>query len=228
MSNRKHVINGILSCALLLPGLALAGEVSLSGQGNVSYEPDSARLQFTASAESTLPQKATEQVTSLMGQWREAISQYRGQLNNYTDANVTLYSRTIPADKRGDEPEKRSVASQTVKFEIDDLALLNPLLKQAQALGLDYRLSPNQFFHSDEASLQREALANAIAEAKAKCKFVASQLDQTCGDVVSINVNSGSRPMPMMMASAKREGAIVSNVGEQEIKATVNATFELD
>jgi uncharacterized protein YggE len=228
MTRKKHLTCAVLSTALLLPGLALAGEVSLSAQGSVSYEPDSARLQFTASAENKLPQKATQQVTSLMTQWREAIKDYRGQLNNYTDANVTLYSRSIPAAERGDEPQKRAIASQTVSFEIDDLALLNPLLEQAQALGLDYHLSPNQFFHSDEAGLQKKALANAIAEAQEKCRFVASQLDQTCGDVISINVNSGVRPMPMMMADAKRGHEVVSSVGEQQIQATVNATFELD
>lgn len=228
MIRQKHIASAILSGALLIPGLAVGGEVSLNAQGSVSFEPDSARLQFTASAENKLPQKATQQVTSLMAQWRDAIKDYRGQLNNYTDANVTLYSRSIPAEKRGDESQKRAIASQTVSFEIDDLALLNPLLEQAQALGLDYHLSPNQFFHSDEAGLQQKALANAIAEAQQKCKFVASQLDQTCGDVISINVNSGVRPMPMMMAEAKRGHEVVSSVGEQQIQATVNATFELD
>ncbi|HTN35046.1 MAG TPA: SIMPL domain-containing protein [Marinobacter sp.] len=228
MNKRNLLASGVLSCMLLLPGLTLAGEVSLSAQGSVSYEPDSARLQFTASAENELPQKATQQVTALMNQWREGIKKYRSRLNNYTDANVTLYTRVIPAEKRGDEPLKRAVASQTVSFEIADLALLNPLLEQAQALGLDYQLNPNQFFHSDEASLQRKALANAIAEAREKCKFVASQLDQTCGEVINININSGMRPMPMMMASAKREDSVVSSIGEQQIEATVNATFKLN
>src|SRR5699024_7635962 len=121
------------------------------------------------------------------------------RVNNYTDAKITLYSRSVSVEKRGDEPLKRAVASQTVTFEINDLTLLNPLLEKAQALGLDYHLSPNQFFHSDEAGLQRKALSNAIAAAQEKCKFVASQLDHTCGDVVSISVDGGMRPMPRMM-----------------------------
>lgn len=229
MIKRKHLISGVLSCAFLLPTLVVAGELTLSAQGNVSYDPDSARLQFTASVENESPQKATRKVTSLMAQWHDGIEKYRSRLNDYTDANVTLYTRSIPPDERGGEPRKLAVASQTVSFEISDLTLLDPLLEQAQALGLQYRLSPNQFFHSDEANLQRKALANAIAEARATCAFVAGQLDKTCGDVINININNSMRPMPMMaMASAKREDAVISSIGEQQIEATVTATFELD
>ena len=55
----------------------------------------------------------------------------------------------------------------------------------------------------------------------------ASQLDQTCGDVVTININGGHRPVPMM-AEAKSMSDTVSSVGEREIRASVSATFELD
>lgn len=230
MIGHKTLRHIVLPMALL-PGLALAGEVTLSGEGSVRYEPDSARLQFTASAEHALPQKATERVHELMEQWRAGIEAYRGQLQDYTDANVQLYTRTIhppqPEDQRG-EPEKQAVASQTVSFSIDNLDLLNPILEQAQQIGLDYYLNPGQFFHSDESGLEKEALALAIADARSRCEFVASQLKQTCGDVVTINVNGGFRPRPMMMAEAKMASDTVSSVGVREIQASVNATFELD
>lgn len=115
---------------VFLPALALAGEVSLKGEGSVRYQPDSARLQFTASAEHELPQKATEQVATLMGQWREAIDEYQARLQDYSDANVNLYSRTLPPRDRDEEPRTRAVASQTVSFQINDLALLNPYLNR--------------------------------------------------------------------------------------------------
>jgi len=218
----------LLVLTLTLPALAMAGEVTLTGEGSVRYEPDSARLQFTASAEHALPQNATERVAALMQQWREGITDYRDQLNDYSDATVNLYTRTLPAPKQGEEPQKQAVASQTISFSITDLSLLNPLLREAQALGLDYHLGPHQFFHSDETGMQQEALARAIADAQARCRFVASQLDQTCGDVVTININGGHRPVPMMMSEAKAMSDTVSNVGEREIRASVSATFELD
>ena len=133
--NRKTCLRLLCAPLAFVPALALAGEVSLTGEGSVRYQPDSARLQFTASAEHELPQQATEQVATLMSQWRQAINDYQAQLQDYSDASVNLYSRTLPPKDREEEPRTRSVASQTVSFQIDDLALLNPLLEQAQTIG---------------------------------------------------------------------------------------------
>lgn len=226
--DRKSRLSSVCVPLFFAPALAWAGEVSLTGEGKVQYQPDSARLQFTASAEHESPQRATDQVATLMGQWRDAIQEYQSRLKDYSDADVNLYTRTLPSDSREQPPRKQAVASQTVSFEITDLDLLNPLLKQAQSIGLTYHLGPHQFFHSDEAGLERQALANAIADARSQCQFVAEQLDQTCGEVVSINVNGGFRPMPMMMAEAKGAADTVSSVGVREVTATVNATFTLD
>ncbi|MFL1455673.1 SIMPL domain-containing protein [Marinobacter sp. GN3S48] len=223
---KRHFVTGL--AAALIPLAAQAGEVSLSGEGSVKYAPDSARLQFTASAEHNLPAKASDKVNELMGQWRDSIGEYRDQLNDYSDADVNLYTRTLPVQERDQEPRKMAVASQTVSFTIDDLTLLNPLLEQAQKLGLDYHLGAGNFYHSDEQGLEKEALARAIADARSRCEFVASQLDQSCGDVVNISVNGGHRPVPMMMAEAKSRSDAVSSVGDRELQASVSATFELD
>ena len=234
MNGRNHKLRSNLKSRFLfplvltVPTLATAGEVTLTGEGSVRYEPDSARLQFTASAEHELPQTATERVAVLMEQWREGIAAYRDQLNDYADATVNLYTRTLPAPERDGAPRKQAVASQTITFTVSNLELLNPLLQQAQSVGLDYHLGPHQFFHSDETGMEQEALARAIADAQARCRFVASQLDQSCGDVVTININGGHRPVPMMMSEAKSMSDTVSSVGEREIRASVSATFELD
>ena len=134
MAEQNQASRFLLTLALMVPALTLAGEVTLSGEGSVRYEPDSARLQFTASAEHALAQKATEQVAALVTQWREGISRYRDRLGEYSDSTVNLYTRALPPGVRGEEPQKQAVASQTISFSINDLTLLNPLLQQAQAL----------------------------------------------------------------------------------------------
>ncbi|MDL0430095.1 SIMPL domain-containing protein [Marinobacter sp. TBZ242] len=211
-----------------LPLAVLAGEVSLSGQASVKYTPDSVRLQFTANAEHNLPEQATRQVNQQMEQWRERISDFRDQLDAYSDASVNLYSRSIPSRERDQQPEKMAVASQTVSFTIDDLSLLNPILEQAQALGMDYNLGPHQFFHSNESSLRKQALAGAIADARARCEFVANELDKQCGEVINISINDGHQPPVPMMAEMRASSAPVSSVGPRELQAQVSATFELE
>jgi uncharacterized protein YggE len=212
----------------LLPLGVMAGEVSLSGQASVKYTPDSARLQFTANAEHSLPETATRRVNEQMEQWRDGISDYRDQLGSYSDASVNLYSRSIPTQERGQEPEKVAVASQTVSFTIDDLSLLNPILRQAQALGMDYNLGQHQFFHSDESSLRKQALAGAIADARARCEFVANELDKQCGEVININIDGGYQPPVPMMTEMRASSDPVSDVGPRELTSRVSATFDLE
>ena len=227
-----------LAFALLLPaGTALAEtpEVSLSGEGKVQYLPDSARLSFSINAEHPEADQALEQVRSTMGQWRDAIEDIRDELVDYSDASAHLYQRREPprpvrnGDSEDQEPKTIAVASQTVTFEIHDLALLNPVLEKAQNLGMNYSLGQHQFFHSDEEKLQREALAKAIRNARERCRFAATQLDMTCGEVKSLNLqSSGGGPVMMRMAESSAKADTVSDVGPREITASVQATFTLE
>ncbi|MEO9589436.1 MULTISPECIES: SIMPL domain-containing protein [Marinobacter] len=219
----------LASTALIVfPLGASAAEVSLSGQASVKYTPDSARLQFTARAEHKLPETATEEVNEQMEKWRESIEDFRGQLKSYSDASLNLYSRSIPSPERHEEPRRVAVASQTVSFTIDDLSLLNPILAQAQSLGMDYNVGPHQFFHSDEVGLRKQALADAIADAKSRCDFVARELDKQCGEVMTINVDGRHQPPMPMMAEMRGTSDAVSEVGSRELEARVSATFELE
>ncbi|MDV3503180.1 SIMPL domain-containing protein [Marinobacter sp. M-5] len=223
---KKHLVPGL--AVVLLPLAAQAGEVTLTGEGAVKYTPDSARVRFTASAEDNLPANASDEVNRMMAQWRSAIDAYRDQLDEYNDADLNMYTRMIPMQERDQEPEKRAVASQAVSFTIDDLALLNPLLAEAQKLGMDYHLGAGNFYHSDENGLQKQALARAIADARSRCDFVAEELDMSCGEVVTLNINGGHHPIPMMRAEAMSAGDAVSSISDRELRASVNATFKLD
>ncbi len=217
--------------SLLLPAAVVsAAEVSLTGESQVRYVPDSARLNFTVTAEHPEANKATSEVHQTMSQWRDAIADYRDQLANYSDASVHLYQRRLPSDDgAGDEKtETVAVASQTVSFEITDLNLLNPLLEQAQSLGMNYNLGPGQFFHSREDDLRKQALAAAIEDARTRCQFAAKQLDMECGEVKTLNLQDGGhQPIPMMMSEARGARKIVSDVGQREITVSVSATFTM-
>ncbi|MGM0571364.1 SIMPL domain-containing protein [Marinobacter sp.] len=237
---RRHFHRALspLLLALLIPGgpaLAGAPEVSLSGEGQVRYIPDSARLSFSINAEHRDADRALEQVGATMAQWREAISEIRNQLVDYSDASAHLYQRREPprpvrdGGTSGGEPETMAVASQTITFEIHDLDLLNPVLEKAQNLGMNYSLGQHQFFHSDEEKLQRDALAAAIHNARERCRFAAAQLDMTCGEVKSLNLQaSGGGPVMMRMAESSAKADTVSEVGPREITATVQATFTME
>ncbi|GGY63489.1 SIMPL domain-containing protein [Marinobacter zhanjiangensis] len=213
------------------PALAAPAEVSLSGEGQVRYVPDSARLSFTVTAQHADSDRAISEVRGTIEQWRESIAELRDQLVDYTDASAHLYQRQhSPRQQDGEpgEPRTIAVASQTISFEIHDLELLNPVLTKAQNLGMNYNLGQHQFFHSDEEALQREALARAIDDARERCQFAAQQLDMACGQVRSLNLqSSGGGPIMMRMQEASATADTVSQVGPREVSATVQATFTM-
>lgn len=215
----------------LAPAIADPAEVSLSGEGQVRYVPDSARLSFTASAEHADSDKALSEVRAVMEKWRESIADIRDELVDYSDASVHLYQRQHHPrgdDRDAGKPRTIAVASQTVSFEVHDLSLLNPVLSRAQDLGMNYNLGEHQFFHSNEEALRQEALASAIRNARERCQFAAKQLDMACGDIRSLNLQASGGGPVMMRMEASAAADTVSQVGPREISATVQATFTME
>lgn len=214
------------------PALADPAEVSLTGEGQVRYVPDSARLSFTVSAEHQESDQAISDVRGTMERWRESIADIRSELVDYSDASAHLYQRQrYPRPENGEpgEPQTIAVASQTVSFEIHDLKLLNTVLTKAQNLGMNYNLGQHQFFHSNEEKLQQDALAQAITNARERCQFAAEQLGMDCGEVKSLNLqSSGGGPVMMRMQEASAAADTVSEVGPRDITATVQATFTME
>ncbi|WP_203140616.1 SIMPL domain-containing protein [Marinobacter mangrovi] len=224
----KVIPRPLLLALAFTPGLALAGEVNVTGEGKVSYTPDSVRLQFTARAENADAQAATRAVKTTIAQWEDNVSAYRNQLDDYDSAALNLYTQRLPPQKDGDKPQTQSVAAQSVSFTLSALDSLNPVLQAAQDAGMEYHVGEGNFFHSNEKSLEREALGKAIDDARDQCQFIAKRLNQSCGEVKSLSTSYGGRPVPMMMAEARGKSGPVTAVGDREVTVTVNATFELD
>lgn len=225
-------VSAVAAATLALYSTPLAaGEVNLQGEGSVQYTPDSVRLQFTARAEATDAEAAREDIARTMQEWNRRIEPHRSGLDDYDDATLSLSSYTRPPRDDNSDPEPVTVVSQTIRFELQgDMAKLNPVLDIARDIGLNYHLGDNSFFHSNEDKLEKQALSLAIEDALDRCQFVAKKLDQECGEVKSISINSGHTPRPMMMSAeaSGRSDKSVSSIGAREISASVSASFELD
>lgn len=228
LRGQQRPAHAFLLVLSMLPGLAMAGEVSVTGEGKVEYTPDSIRLQFTAREEDQDPQVATATVKDQIAQWEEAVSAYRNQLEDYDSATLNLYTQQLPPSKEGEQPRSRAVASQSVSFTLPALDSLNPVLQAAQDSGLEYHISEGNFFHSNEDKLERDALGKAIDDARQQCEFIAKRLNQACGEVKTLSISYGGHPMPMMMAEARGKSGPVTAIGNRELTVTISATFEID
>lgn len=218
---RTVLVTWITVPLLLMTTAALAGTVTVTGEGTQHFTPDSAHLTFTALGKGASVAQAQQALSQSLRQWDRRIKAMRARLTDYSDATVTVYS-IRDADHR-----QIKVASRQISFRLGNLELLDKLLAAADAANFQYRLDGNDFYSSQQDQLSRDALAAAIRDARGQCRFVAKQLGETCGEVKTMQVSRGSpRPRPLVM-SARANGPAPVEVGRQSLQVRVNATFEI-
>ena len=218
---RTALITWITAVFLLMATGALAGTVTVTGEGTQHFTPDSAHLTFTALGKGSSVAQAQQALGQSLRQWDRQIKTMRDRLTDYSDATVTVYSL------RESDHRQVKVASRQISFRLTDLKLLDKLLAAADGANFQYRLDGNDFYSSQQDQLSRDALAAAIRDARGQCRFVAQQLGETCGEVKTMQVSRGApRPRPLAM-SARARGPAPVEVGRQSLHVTVNASFEI-
>ena len=106
----------------------------------------------------------------------------------------------------------------------DVLPLLGVDTKSSEQLGVPPADRP--VFRRDRNRVRNVSVA--IDDARERCQFAAQQLDMTCGQIKSLNLqSSGGGPIMMRMQDASATADTVSQVGPREISATVQATFAM-
>lgn len=216
----------LLAMALASP--AAAGALTLTGEGQVQYLPDAVHFELGTQTRADSAAAARAAAGERIDAWHEAIGGLRQELEEYDDSQIRI-TEVVDYDDQGRPTDKRFfLASQTVRFNLKNLELLNQVIAAAEKANLSYQLNENSYYASRSAELENAALAAAIDDAKARCVFVADRLQRRCGKVETLRVlDQGRQPRPMMM-DMNRSKESVSRVGEREISASVEATFALD
>ena len=80
---------------------------------------------------------------------------------------------------------------------------------------------------ADAKRLYRQALGNAVDDARAHAEALAKATGRTLGAVTTIAEGGGSQPIPMYRAAADAASPTPIVGGQQETTATVTVTFAL-
>ena len=72
----------------------------------------------------------------------------------------------------------------------------------------------------------RNALKEAVAQARTKAETLATASNSTLGKITAIVESGGAAPMPMALGAAK-DSSVPIEPGTQKIEATVSVTFAL-
>ena len=228
---RQVVATAFLLCASIAAADEAARTISVSGTGSASTEPDRARLNMSIVVRDPSLQVAqgqAGQVAQRVLAMTDALDIDRKRVDT-TGASVRpdyKYDR-----KTGESTFNGYIATRNIVVVVKDLEKLAALVEGSVDAGVN-QVSPPQLFSSTRQEAYRQALENAAEDARANAERLAGALGIKLGSAVSVNASPHASPMPqprMMNAMAMEADAGASyNVGDQEIRASVNVVFAIE
>ena len=227
-----------LVAALLLGAAALAGvarpdgphaagtptdtprTITVSGNGSATSVPTRASISFGVQTQASTAKAALAQNADAMQSVLDALKKSGAQ--DIQTQSVSLAQTT------GDTGQVTGyVASNTVTATVS-FAAAGATIDAAVAAGANQVYGPSPLVSDVEAQYQK-ALADAVANARARGEVLAKAAGATLGQVVTV-VEGSSAPVPVTYAA---KGAAVDSAptpvvpGPQETDASVTVTFEL-
>ena len=237
MLTRKIWFATVLSAALIsLPAFA-ADEarprtVSVSGTGEVAAEPDLAHVTLGVEARKPALAEARSEVSATV---ERVLALCKSLGIDPKRVNATRVQ--IQPEYSWNEKDRKRVllgylVSRQVQVELRDLEQLGPLLERAVDAGVNQVNDP-VLDSSRRKSLEREAMAKAVEDARLSAETLARAAGAKLGAVRTLNGSTSAPPMPMY-----RRGAVMADAamaapeatyqpGEMKFSAVVGAEYDL-
>ena len=238
---QRMLLLSALACAAAAP-LAQADvppdrrSVTVSGRGEVSTTPDRARLSM--SVEITKPElrAAQAEVNRIV---REYLAQVRAL--SIKDEDISTAGLSIRSEYDYSPKGRRFVGyhvSRGIEIVVRDLDKIGDVLLRATAAGIN-SVSDPQLESTKAEDLQRDALAKAAADARAKASVLAAAMGVKLGSVHTLNANTEYNAPPVFAAPRMKTLAMAADAqesgneqigfaaGEIKFTATLTADFDL-
>jgi len=208
--------------------------VSVSGSGEVAAEPDLAHVTLGVEARKPTMAEARAEVAATVERVLALTRQLRidPKLVNATRVQVQ------PEYSWNDKDRKRVLlgylVSRQVQVELRDLEQLGPLLERAVDAGVNQVNDP-QLDSSRRKSLEREAMAKAVEDARLNAAALAGAAGARLGPVRMLNGATSTPPMPMYRQNMAMADAAMPAAppppsyepGEMKFTAAVSAVYDL-
>jgi uncharacterized protein YggE len=201
--------------------------VVVTGEGIVKATPDVAWVTIGAESRSKSPKEAQAQNAAAMSAVHEKLAAARIPKDAIRTVAVDVQQEVDWIDGR--RVLRGYVARNSIEVRVDDIARVGDILDLSVGTGAT-SVHGLRFDVKDRASLERDALRRAVAEARARAEAAAAGAGTSIGRVVRIeepNISRTPPPQPYMMArAAMAEDKAVTPVaaGEIEIRAQVALT----
>ena len=214
-----------------------ADTITVSGKGTATAVPDTATVSYTITK--TALQIATAQTEATKAE-NKVLAFLKQQNVSNKDVRTTSYSirphyvyrvcvSGVPCS-----PSKKSGydVSQSVSVKIRDLSKVGAVLGGLGSAGVSNLSGPN-FVVGDSTSVEDQAHAKAIANAKTRAGILAKELGVRLVRIVKYSQTQNNlrspRPLTYNLSSVVKEGVSVPSVpvGENTYTANVAITYEI-
>ncbi len=201
--------------------------VSVTGQGQVTAEPDMATIRIGVTHED-------EEAKVAMDRTADAATKVLTQLEaaglDPRDVQTGSVSLNPVWTNRGssNEPARITgfVATISVTARVRDLDSLGSVLDAVINDGAN-QLGGIEFGIQDPAPLMEQARRNAVADGQAKADVLADAAGITLGPLQSMSEGGVARPQGVMMAMEARDASIPIAAGELTLSATVSMVYQI-
>ncbi|MGR3615741.1 MAG: SIMPL domain-containing protein [Paracoccaceae bacterium] len=205
-----------------------AGEIKVSGLGQVDTAPDMAVITIGVTQEGKDAAKAMSQANTAM---TDVLAELRALGLDQTQLqtrDLSLQPVWSNRAQQSDEPARITgyVASNTLAIRVLDLDRLGPVLDTVLASGAN-QFNGLRFGFEDASDLQSQARKAAVQDARRKAGELAGAAGVELGPVVIIVEGQGNRPAPFSREALASYAENAVATGELTVSVSVHMVFEI-
>ena len=195
------------------------GAITVGGTGTVSAAPDRATLSFGVETRGSTARAA---LAANGGEMRRLLAALRAAgATDLKTQSVTLDPRSSEAGDAGG-----FTARNAVSVTLRDIARTGAVIDAAVAAGAN-QVSGPLLTHADAGELYRQALREAVADARRSAQALAEAANLALGRITAVVEGGGALPLTALAERASDvAGATPIEPGRREVSATVAVTFE--
>lgn len=231
--NATRISFAAVVCAALLLGVAVAWPdsavsgadqaedgITVTAVGSVKAVPDRAELVFGVTTQGASADEATSANAARMRKVIDALKEAGVRAEDIRTQSVSVSPRYSPEGKQ----LSGFTAENSVSVKVAS-ARAGAIVDLAVENGATNTSGPS-FDVSDRDALYRNALADAVKEARKKAEAIGSAGGVSVGDVTRV-VEGGEAGPPVFLEAATRDRAATTPVepGQDEVQATLTVTF---
>lgn len=235
------IISGVILVIALIALFSFGGNSNLSedtvnvqGVAQVKAMPDLMVVYFNVEGKGETTEEARIESVEIVDNLTQGITSLGLNRSDLVTENYNVYQDYEWINN--EREEKGFVASHSIKVEldVDDTELLGKVVDAGVSAGALVNYINFELTQESQNKYKAEAMKAAAKDAKIKAESVAQGFDKKVGKLVNVQVNDfGYYPWRAYGGAVMEDTASlkssVSNIqpGEEEISATVSATYKL-